>query len=161
MKTTAQTTQRIPNGFRMILYVAAVAALGFINCCVLRAGDPEKDNDYAKSLEAALAVEPEAEIVLQDWMLTFNDGFLAEVEEEELVVEDWMLDPASFEVPTYLIVEKEEEPSVEDWMLEPSTVAVPDYLIVETEDEPEVEDWMLNPAGHPVFVNLLIANSGR
>ena len=93
------------------------------------AGDPAKDTCYAKSLEAALNVEAEPEISLEEWMLNFNNDFLGELEDEELVLEDWMLDPAYFNIPGYLIVEKEEELELEDWMLEPGTFVVEPLLI--------------------------------
>ena len=133
MKTANQTTQRFPDAFRMILYIAAVAALGFVNCVIVKAGDPVKDNDLASRLEAAIAVQTEPGIILEDWMLSFNDGFLAEVEEEDLAVEDWMLDPASFAAPDYLIVENEEAVEIEDWMLEPSDYVIEHLLIAKSD----------------------------
>jgi hypothetical protein len=131
----------------MILYIAAVAALGFVNCCVLRAGDPELKDDYVARLAAALAVQveagirlesavtvqPEPEIRLEDWMLNLNDGFLAETEEEKLVVEDWMLYPTYYTIPDYLIVENEEKFELEDWMLEPSDYVIEHLLIAKSD----------------------------
>ena len=69
MKTTIQTTQRFPGAFRMIFYVAVVAAIGLINCIIVKAGEPEKDNDLAARLEAAVKVQVEPEIEVEDWML--------------------------------------------------------------------------------------------
>ena len=148
MKTTNQTTGRFPDAFTMILYIAAVAALGFLNCCFIKAGDPENDTDRADRLEAAAKVQSEPDIQLEDWMIDPSywviPDYLVVEKEEEPVLEDWMLDPAYFAVPDYLVVEKEEEPELEDWMLDPAYFAVPDYLIVEKEEEPELEDWMLD-----------------
>ncbi len=126
MKTTNQTTKRFPDGFRMILYIAAVAVLGFVSCAV-KAGDPVNDSDNAYNLEAIFKAQVESEIRLENWMLNFNDEILAEVEEEKVVLEDWMLGPAYQVVPEYLIVEKEEEPALEDWMLDPG------YFVIETQ----------------------------
>lgn len=132
MKTTNQTTKRFPNGFRMILYIAALAALGLLNCYIVQAGDPD-DADYANRLEAAVNVQAEPEIRLEDWMLNFNDEVLAEVEDEEDVLEDWMLDPAYWVIPDYLIVEKEEEPVLEDWMLDPGYYVIEPLLIAKSD----------------------------
>ena len=133
MKTTNQTTKRFPDGFRMILYIAAVAMLGFFKCYIVKAEDPENDTHYANSLEAALYVEAESEIKLEDWMLNFNDDFLVELEEEEVVLEDWMLDPDYFNVPDYLIVDEEEELELEDWMLNPGYYVVEPLFMAEND----------------------------
>ena len=87
MTTTNQTTKRFPDGFRMILYIAAVATLGFLNCCMLKAGDPEKDADYANTLEAAVQVQAEPDIRLEGWMLNFDNDFLVELEEDKVVLD--------------------------------------------------------------------------
>ena len=110
MKTTNQTTKRFPDGFRMILYIAAVAALGFLSCNV-NAADFSKTDDFAARLEVASAPEAEHEIKL----------------------EDWMLDPAYFDVPDYLIVEQEEEPVLEDWMLDPGYYVAISLFIAEND----------------------------
>ena len=137
MKTTNQTTKRFPNGFRITLYVAAVATLGFLNCYILKAGDPEPETNYSISLEAALTVNAEPEIDLEDWMLDFTPDYLVELDDEEVVLEDWMLDFT----PDYLVELDDEEIVLEDWMLN----FTPDYLIVDKEEEPVLEDWMLDP----------------
>ena len=122
MTTTNQTTKRFPDGFRMILYIAAVATLGFLNCCMLRAGDPEKDADYTTRLEAALIVDAEPEIELEDWILNFNPGFPVKIEDEDIVLENWMLN-----LNHDFLVELEDEAIIlEDWMLDPG------YYVVET-----------------------------
>ncbi|MCK4748280.1 MAG: hypothetical protein KAT15_14620 [Bacteroidales bacterium] len=133
MKTTNQTTKRFPDVFRMILYVATVAALGLLNCYIVKAGDPD-DADYANRLDAAVNVQAEPEIRLEGWMLNFNDEVLAEVEDEEDVLEDWMLDPAYWVIPDYLIVEKEEEPVLEDWMLDPGYYVIEPLLIAKSDE---------------------------
>ena len=69
MKATTQTTKRFPDSFRMIFYVAAVAALGLLNCCVLRTGVLENNTDYSSSLEAAVKIQAEPDLRLEDWML--------------------------------------------------------------------------------------------
>ena len=128
MKTTKQTTKRFPDGFRMILYIAAVAALGFLSFTV-KAADYEKFSDCLARLEVDDIIQIETEIRLEDWMLNFNDEFLAETEDENVGLEDWMLTPASFTMPDYLIVEKEEEPVLESWMLFPRYyVVVPRFI---------------------------------
>ena len=135
MKATNQTTKRFPDGLRMILYIAAVATLGFLNCCMLRAGDPEKDVDYTNRLEAAVQVQAEPDIRMEGWMLNFDNDFLVELEDDKVVLEDWMLDPAYFVVPDYLIVEKEEEPVLEGWMLDPRYYVVETMFIAKNEKE--------------------------
>ena len=65
MKTTRPTTKRFPDGFRMILYIAAVAALGFVSCA-LKTGNGSVN---ANRLEAALEIQAETEIGLENWML--------------------------------------------------------------------------------------------
>ena len=133
MKTTNQTTKRFPDGFRMILYITAVAALGFLNCCMLKASDPEKDVDYANRLEAVVEVQAEPDIRMEGWMLNFDNDFLVELEDDKVVLEDWMLDPAYFVVPDYLIVEKEEEPVLEGWMLDPGHYVVEILFVAEND----------------------------
>jgi len=130
MKTTNQTTKRFPDGLKMILYIAAVAVLGFVSCAV-KAGDPVNDSDNANSLEAILKTQVESEIRLENWMLNFNNEALAEVENKVDVLEDWMLDPASFTIPEYLIVEKEAEPVLEEWMLDPAYDVINPMYITE------------------------------
>lgn len=68
MKTTNQTNQRFPGAFRMILYIAVVAALGLVSC-IVKAGVPEKDSGLVNRLEAAAIVQAEPELRLEDWML--------------------------------------------------------------------------------------------
>ena len=64
MKTTKQTTKRFPDGFRMILYIAAVAALGFLSFTV-KAADYEKFSDYLARLEVVDMIQIETEIRLE------------------------------------------------------------------------------------------------
>jgi hypothetical protein len=132
MKTTNRTTKRFPDGLKMILYIAAVAVLGFVSCAV-KAGDPVNDSANANSLEAIFKTQVESEIRLENWMLNFNDENLAEVEDDKVVIEDWMLDPASFTIPEYLIVEKDAEPVLEYWMLNPGSFVV-ERLLIATND---------------------------
>jgi len=152
MKTTKQTTKRFPDGFRMVLYIVAVAALGFLSFTV-KAAEYEKFSDYLARLEVADMIQIETEIRLEDWMLNFNDEFLAEVNDESIVLEDWML---NFNNET--LAEVENEVVLEDWMLAPASFRIPEYMIVEKEEEPVLEDWMLDP-GHYINIPLFIAEN--
>jgi len=154
MKTTKQTTKRIPDGLRMILYLVAVAALGFLSFTV-KAADFDKAPEYTARLEAAYAPQAEAEIRLEDWMLNFNDEFLAEVEDESIALEEWMLNFSDG-----FLAEVEEVVVIEDWMLNPASFSIPGYLIVEKEEEPVLEDWMLDPAYY-VAITQFIAENDR
>jgi hypothetical protein len=105
MKTTEQTIQKFPGTFRMILYIAVVAVLGLVSC-MIKTDVPENNEDLTASLEAAVKVQSESEIML----------------------EDWMLDPVHIESPDYLIVENEKEAKLEDWMLDPAECFVESLL---------------------------------
>jgi hypothetical protein len=137
MKTKNQNTGRLPGSISMILHIAAVAAIGLLNCYLSRAADPENP-DYAERLEAAFEIQAEPVIS----------------------IEDWMLDPAYFAIPEYLIVEKEEEAVLEDWMLDAAYFAVPEYLVLEKEEKVELEDWMLD-TGRFVTKPVFMAKSDR
>ena len=129
MKTTSQSTGPFPKPFRFSLYVSAVVVLCFFNWVALQAEGPEKSLE--NHLAVALVEEVEAEIEVQDWMLTFSEDFLAAAE-PEIKLEPWMLTFSND-----YIADREPEIKLEPWMLSFSD----DYLAT-SESELSVEGWM-------------------
>lgn len=129
MKTTSQTTRPFPKPVKFSLYVGSVVVLCFFNWVALQAQSPAKNLE--NRLAAALVEEVEAEIEIQDWMLTFSDDYLAAAE-TEIILEPWMLTFSND-----FIVDREPEIEIEPWMLTFSD----DYL-VKSETDISVEDWM-------------------
>ena len=108
MKTTSQTIRSFPKPVKFSLYVGAIVVLCFFNWVALHAEGPAKSLE--NRLAAALVEEVEAEIEIQDWMLSFSDDFLTAAE-TEIILEPWMLTFSD----DYL-VKSETEISVEPWM---------------------------------------------
>jgi len=120
MKTTANTTTATVKLPKLALYLAIVAVMAFFNCLILKAGEPEKDNnaantaEYIKTLTEELAEET---LEIEDWMLSFNETYFAETVEEELRLEAWMFNFDLLEGPEYYADAQEEDLEIEDWML--------------------------------------------
>ncbi len=129
MKTTSQTTRPFPKPVKFSLYVGSVVVLCFFNWVALQAEGPAKSLE--SRLAAALVEEVEAEIEIQDWMLTFSDDYLTAAE-TEIILDYWMLTFSND-----FIVDREPEIEIEPWMLTFSD----DYL-VKSETDISVEDWM-------------------
>lgn len=129
MKTKNQTTRSFPEPVKFLIYVGAVVVLCFFNWVALQAEGPEKSLE--NHLAVALVEEVEAEIEVQDWMLTFSEDFLAAAE-PEIKLEPWMLTFSND-----YIADREPEIEIEPWMLSFSD----DYLAT-SESELSVEGWM-------------------
>ena len=129
MKTKSQTNRPFPKPVKFSLYVGSVVVLCFFNWVALHAEGPAKSLE--NRLAAALVEEVEAEIEIQDWMLTFSDDFLTAAE-SEIRLEPWMLTFSND-----YIADREPEIEIEPWMLTFSD----DYL-VKSETDISVEDWM-------------------
>ena len=131
MKTTNQTTRSFPEPVRFSIYVCAVVVLCFFNWIVLQAQDPAKSLE--KRLAVALVEEVEAEIEVQDWMLTFSDDCLTAVE-TEIKLEPWML-----AFSDDYMADREPEIEIEPWML-----TISDDCLSKRENQLSVEHWMVN-----------------
>ncbi len=129
MKTTSQSTRSFPKPVKFFLYLTAVAVFCFFNWVTLQAQGPEKSLE--NRLTAALVEEIEAEIEIQDWMLTFSEDVLA-TEGNEIELESWMLT-----VSQDFIADREPEMELEPWMLSFS-----DDHLANGESELCVEGWM-------------------
>ncbi len=131
MKTLKHTTSSFPAPFKISLYVCAVVVLCFLNWVALHAEGPTKKLE--NQLDDALVEEVEAEIEVQEWMLTFSNHLLTSVE-PEIELEPWMLTFSND-----FIADREPEIEIEPWMLTFSD----DYMVV-NETELHLEHWMIN-----------------
>ena len=115
MKTTNETKRDFPKPFRFALYLLTVSAFCFLNWMAIYAGDPV--TEYSRNLEnrlaAALIVDIDPEPVLEDWMLTFSDDYIADNSEPEIALESWMVDYNEF----CHAGETEPEQIFEEWMV--------------------------------------------
>lgn len=136
MKTANQTTENFPRPGRFSLYVCAVLVLCFFNWVALNAQTAKKVNVLNSQLAIDLAEVDEPVIQLQDWMMDFENGYLAVNEEPELNVEPWML---SFS-QDYMAGAYDSEISFEPWMVNFEQRC----LVVEEEQDFSVECWMVN-----------------
>ena len=129
MRTTSQSKRSFPKPVKFSLYIGAVVVLCFFNWVALQAEDPEKSLE--NRLAAALVEEIEAEIEVEDWMLTFSEDFLTAVE-TEIKLEPWMLTFSDD-----YIADREPEIEIEPWML-----SLPDDLLETSESDLSLEYWM-------------------
>jgi len=136
MKTAKQTTGNFPRPGRFSLYICAVMVLCFFNWVAINAQTVKKVNNYNSPLADALAEVDEPAIQLQDWMMDFENGYLAVNEEADLKVEPWMLSFSN----DYMAGTEETELKVEPWMLSFSH----DYMTVTEESDINFEPWMIN-----------------
>lgn len=136
MKTANQTTENFPRPGRFSLYVCAVLVLCFFNWVALNAQTVKKVNVLNSQLVIDLAEVDEPVIQLQDWMMDFENGYMAVNEEPELNVEPWML---SFS-QDYMAGAYDSEISFEPWMVNFEQRC----LVVEEEQDFSVECWMVN-----------------
>ena len=133
MKTTEATTKRsLPNPFRFTAYMVGVAALCFLNWTVLKAGDPVEYHSAAFNAQLAetIAEEAEPEMIVENWMLGFDEVSLAD--NEEFQIEDWMF---GYDKVT---LAAREEVKVEEWMLGYDDVTLAYNTEILT------ESWMYN-----------------
>ena len=151
MKTAKQTTGNFPRPGRFSLYVCAVVVLCFFNWVAINAQTAEKVNNFNSPLAVALAEVDEPAILLQDWMIDFESGYLVEMEEPELKVEPWML---SFS-QDYMAGTDESEISFEPWMVNFEQRC----LVVEIEQEFPVECWMVNTGTWECAARLLAGSN--
>ena len=133
MKTARQTTGNFPRPGRLSLYVCAVLVLCFFNWVALDAQTVKKDSEH---MAIDMEEENEPAIRLQDWMMYFENGFLAVNEEPELRVEPWML---SFNLD-YMTGSEASMISFEPWMVNFEERC----LVVENEQDYPLECWMVN-----------------
>jgi hypothetical protein len=134
MKTAKQTTGNFPRPGRLSLYICGVVVLCFFNWVALNAQITRMDDNFNSQMVIALEEEDEPAIQLQDWMMDFENGYLAVNEEPELKVEPWML---SFN-HDYMAGADESEISFEPWMVNFEQRC----LLVEDEQDFPVEYWM-------------------
>ena len=136
MKTAKQTTGKFPRPGRFSLYICAVMVLCFFNWIALNAQTVKMVNNINSQLINALAGVDEPAIQLQDWMMDFENGYMAENEESELKVEPWMLSFSN----EYMAGTGDSEISFEPWMVNFEQRC----LVVENEEEFNVEGWMVS-----------------
>jgi hypothetical protein len=133
MKTTDTTTRKsLPTPIRFTAYLVAVAAFCFLNWTVLKAGDPVEYHsaEFKAELAEAIAEDTETELIVENWMLGFDEATLAD--NDEIQVEEWML---GYDEVT--LTAREEEIEVEEWMLGY------DEVTLAAREDVEVEEWML------------------
>ena len=136
MKTAKQTTGSFPRPGRLSLYICGVVVLCFFNWVALNAQITRMADNFNSQMVTALEEEDEPAIQLQDWMMDFENGYLAVNEEPELKVEPWML---SFN-QDYMAGADESEISFEPWMVNFEQRC----LLVEDEQDFPVEYWMVS-----------------
>ena len=136
MKTAKQTIGNFPRPGRLSLYICAVMVLCFFNWVALKAQTEKKVNKFEGQMAIAIEDEDEPAIRLQDWMMDFENGYLAVNEEPELRVEPWML---SFSTD-YMAGSEESAISFEPWMVNFEQRC----LVVENEQDYPVECWMVS-----------------
>ena len=136
MKTAKQTTGNFPRPGRLSLYICSVIVLCFLNWVALNAQIAGLSNNFDSQMVIALEEEDEPAIQLQDWMMDFENGYLAVNDESELKVEPWML---SFN-HDYMAGADESDISFEPWMVNFEQRC----LVVEEEQDFPVENWMVS-----------------
>ncbi len=136
MKTAKQTTGNFPRPGRLSLYICGVVVLCFFNWIALNAQITRMANNFDSQMVIALEEEDEPAILLQDWMMDFENGYLAVNEEPELKVEPWML---SFN-HDYMVGADEADISFEPWIVNFEQRC----LLVEDEQDFPVEYWMVS-----------------
>ena len=147
MKTAKKTTGNFPRPGRFSLYICAVMVLCFFNWVALNAQTVKNVNNYKSPLALALAEVDEPAIQLQDWMMGFENGYLAVNEETELKVEPWML---SFS-HDYMTGTEESDINFEPWMVNFEQRC----LVVDSEDEFPVENWMVSTCTWECTIRLI------
>ena len=135
MKTAKLNTVTFPRPGRFSLYICAVLVLCFFNWVAVNAQHTVDFETINPELVIAIAEETEPAIQLQDWMMDFEGGYLAEMVEQELKVEPWML---SF-TPDYITGTDESDISFEPWMVNFEQRC----LVVDDEKDFPVECWMV------------------
>jgi hypothetical protein len=136
MKTTINTTGSLPRPGRVSLYICAVIVLCFLNWIALQAQDPKMESNATNNLLVITVTEEnEPAIQVQDWMLDFEDGYMAVDEEPEIIVEPWMLTFGH----EYMASNDESEINFEPWMINFEQRC----LVVDEEQEHQVECWMV------------------
>ena len=136
MKTAKQTTGNFPRPGRLSLYICGVVVLCFFNWIALNAQITRMADNFDSQMVIALEEEDEPAIQLQDWMMDFENEYLAVNEEPELKVEPWML---SFN-HDYMAGANESDISFEPWMVNFEQRC----LVVEEEQDFPVENWMVS-----------------
>lgn len=136
MKTAKRTTGNFPRPGRLSLYICGVVVLCFFNWVALNAQITRMADNFNSQMVIALEEEDEPAIQLQDWMMDFENGYLAVNEEPELKVETWML---SFN-QDYMAGTDESEISFEPWMVNFEQRC----LLVDDEQDFPVEYWMVS-----------------
>jgi hypothetical protein len=136
MKTAKQTTGNFPRPGRLSLYICGVVVLCFFNWVALNAQITRMADNFNSQMVIALEEEDEPAIQLQDWMMDFENGYLAVNEEPELKVEPWML---SFN-QDYMAGTDESEIIFEPWMVNFEQRC----LLVDDEQDFPVEYWMVS-----------------
>jgi hypothetical protein len=147
MKTAKQTTGNFPRPGRFSLYICAVMVLCFFNWVALNAQTAKKVNNLNSQLAIALAEVDEPAIQVQDWMMHFENGYLAVNEETELKVEPWML---SFS-HDFMAGTEESKISFEPWMVHFEQRCLP----VEDEQDFPLEGWMVSACAWECATRLL------
>ncbi len=135
MKTTANTTTATVKVTQLALYLVIVAVMAFFNCLILRAGEPEEDNNTAGTTEcnkASIEELTEESLEIEDWMLIFSETCFAEIIEEELRLEAWMFNFEMLDGPEYYADAQEEDLEIEDWMF---SVSNEYYALDKTEQQ--------------------------
>ncbi len=131
MKTIANNTQTVVKLPRMVLYLSFVIILAFLNCLIVRAGEPETGEKSEKIDDTTQLVTSEImgeEPATENRILELSSDILAETAEEQLRFEAWMFNLELLSGPVLYSEAYEEELEIEPWMLTISRFDLSDLL---------------------------------
>jgi hypothetical protein len=148
MKTAMKIDQKFLMPGRFSLYIFAVAILCFFNWVVLNAQVTSTESKVNKQLALALDEADEPELQVQDWMMDFENEYLAVSKEPEIIVEPWML---SFSPANHTASSDESEMGIEPWMVNFEQRC----LVVDAEKDIPVSSWMVSPCTWECAARLL------
>ena len=111
MKTNSNSNGKFPKPFKFAMYLAMVTVIGFLNYMSLSANDPGYTQEISLEdrLSEALVPVADPEIELEDWILTFSNQSMKDIEDSKISLETRLADA--------LQPVEDPEPEIEEWML--------------------------------------------
>ncbi|MBA7520806.1 hypothetical protein ES705_12904 [subsurface metagenome] len=101
MKTLLTNKNGFPKLTGILLVIAAISLLCFVNCLVANAGEQKKDKskkEAATTFEALISAEEESEAKVEEWMIDSNvwsttnsSSIYTEEFDSEIEIKPWML----------------------------------------------------------------------
>jgi hypothetical protein len=132
MKTEKNRHGTLPSIFRFLIYLLVMVVFCLLNWNTIKAEDgKDKQNSLDIRLKSALEPVKEAELIIEDWMLTIEVYLVVERSEEEIPLENWMI-----QIPENNLAEKDEyAPALESWLMERLAL----YCAVESKPGPRLK----------------------